>query len=178
MLDKLKPDKRLKMTCCPNNPSDIFVAELDAVDGKTQLDDVRRWLSGHPEESALAYSYAYASNEAGSAIHELNDPIDRLNPYAQELCDAWSELSEELFEMIKDVLERKDTCEDITGLFKQAKGLSRAVYTRSDYVETPYERPFECEIEHRRYVISQTSALRNQSNEETVLRPQDHANQT
>lgn len=53
----------------------------------------------------------------------------------------------------------EDNYEDITGLFKRAKGMSYTVYTDEEHSDIPYEGPFTLEIDHHRYVINHTKRL-------------------
>lgn len=86
-------------------PEGVHALDYGVFNGGTKPDDVREWLSGHREEPALAYCYAFADNQWGSTEHEASDPVDSQNPYPDELCDAWFELTVELFGRIDAILE-------------------------------------------------------------------------
>ena len=48
---------------------------------------------------------------------------------------------------------------NITGIFKEAKGLTYMVYGDDDRDEAPYEGPFDTDIEHRRFVANHTKRV-------------------
>jgi len=52
-----------------------------------------------------------------------------------------------------------DEYENITGIFKDAEGLTYIVYGDDDRDEAPYEGPFDTDIVHRRFVVNRTKKL-------------------
>ena len=57
-------------------------------------DDVRVWLTSHPDDHSLAIALAAVHNQTGSLGHELDDSVDPWLLYAYE---SWKELDQDLY---------------------------------------------------------------------------------
>ena len=57
-------------------------------------DDVRVWLTSHPDDHSLAIALAAVHNQTGSLGHELDDSDDPWLLYAYE---SWKELDQDLY---------------------------------------------------------------------------------
>lgn len=65
-------------------------------------DDVRAWLSSHPDDRSLAIALAVVHNHTGSLGHELDDSDDPWLIYAY---DSWEELDCDLYARTFKVME-------------------------------------------------------------------------
>jgi len=99
-------------------PKGLHAIKYDVFDDKTEPEDVKKWLSAHPEESALAYCYAYVHNRSGLSRWE-----SEFNPDGSDIEEnykAWFELSVDLFGRIEKILESEDASIQVTGMFYKA----------------------------------------------------------
>lgn len=81
-----------------------------------------------------------------------------------ESCNYWPDTSEEAQRAREEdspvfLDYAEDAYKDITGVFKEAKGLTYTDYGTDVFVEIPYSGPFDTTIEHRRYVVNHTKRL-------------------
>lgn len=67
-------------------------------------------------------------------------------PTREEWGDAFLDYAEENFE-------------DVAGLFREAEGLTYMVFGDSEVDELPYDGPFTCKINHRRFVVNHSRML-------------------
>ena len=107
--------------------------------GNYDIDAVCTLLSGRWRGDTIAYLGDYCTNY-------WPDESPEALAYRAEESPVFLEYAEDNFE-------------DITGLFVRARGLTYAVFTETDYIEVPYEGPFELEIAHCRYVVNHSKKL-------------------
>ena len=64
-------------------------------------DDVRVWLTSHPDDHSLAIALAAVHNQTGSLGHELDDSDDPWLLYAYE---SWKELDQDLYARVIETM--------------------------------------------------------------------------
>lgn len=64
-------------------------------------DDVRVWLTSHPDNHSLAIALSAVHNQTGSLGHELDDSDDPWLLYAYE---SWKELDQDLYARVIETM--------------------------------------------------------------------------